>query len=313
MSLGASGASGAAGQPAGGGPWRDAIDEVAPTVLLIGGWITSPPFYVRMRWRLLDRGAAAVVVAPVWLPDWLLAPWVGLGPIVARSGRALRRAGEISLASPLSRGAPVLVVGHSAGGVVARLLTSPEPFEGRRLGGATRMGAIVTLGTPHHVDADVAIGRRLSEVATDFAERVVPGPAFAPTTGYLAVTSRYRIGRPDGDARERQAYRLYRRIVTEPGGTPIEGDGLVPRRSASLAGVETIILDGIAHGQSTHHPWYGSPEALDAWWPRAIEVWRAALRARVGYHPTRSRFDPEAVPPVSSEVAGWSSGSSSGS
>ena len=311
MTPGAPGAAGVAG--AGAGSWRDAMEGLAPTVLVIGGWLTSPPFYVRMRRRLLDRGAAAVVVAPIWLPDWLLAPWVGLGPIVARSGRALRRAGDASIDSPLSRGAPVLVVGHSAGGVIARLLTSPEPFEGWRLAGAARMGAIVTLGSPHHVDADVAIGRRLSAVATDFAERVVPGPAFAPTTGYLAVTSRYRVGRPDGDARERQAYRLYRRIVAEPGGTRIEGDGLVPRRAASLAGVETIVLDGIAHGQSTHHPWYGSPEALDIWWPRAIEVWRTALRARVRDAATASTFDPDTARPVSSEVAGWSSGSSSGS
>jgi hypothetical protein len=263
-----------------GSSWRDALEEVAPTVLLLGGYLTSPPFYVLMRRRLLERGAAAVVVGPIWLPDWILAGRYGLGPIVTRAGKTLIRAGAFSAASPASRGAPILVVGHSAGGIVARLLTSPEPFAGRRLGGSARIGAIVTLGTPHHVDEEGLIGRRLSDVASGFTDRVVPGPAFAPTTGYLAVTSRFVTGRRDGDRRERRAHRVYSGIVASTDRGPLEGDGLVPSRSASLAGVETLVLDGIAHGQSTHHPWYGSPEAIDAWWPPAVDVWRAALRAR---------------------------------
>ncbi len=260
--------------------WRDAVDDVAPTVLLLGGYLTSPPFYLFMRRRLLERGAAAVVVGPIWLPDWILAGRRGLGPIVTRSGKALLRAGSTSAGSPASRGAPILVVGHSAGGVVARLLTSPEPFAGRRLDGASRIGAIVTLGTPHNVDESGVIGRRLADIGLRFADRVVPGPSFAPTTGYIAVTSRFVIGRRDGDRRQRRAHRVYSGIVDSAEHGPLEGDGLVPRRSATLAGVETLVLDGIAHGQSTHHPWYGSPEAIDAWWPRAVGVWRAALRAR---------------------------------
>src|SRR5664279_2298469 len=124
--------------------WRDTPDEVDPTVLILGGFLTSPPFYMRMRWRLLDRGAAAVIVAPVWPPDWLLAASRGLGPVVTRSARALLHASAVAEALAASRGAPLLVIGHSAGGVSARLLTSPEPFQGRRLGAAGRIGAIVT-------------------------------------------------------------------------------------------------------------------------------------------------------------------------
>lgn len=277
------------------GDWRDAPDEVAPTILILGGFITSPPLYLPMRRRLLERGAAAVVIAPVWTPDWLLASVHGVGPIVTRSGRALLRAGEAARLSG-SRGAPVLVVGHSAGGITARLLTSPEPFAGRRLGAAHRMGAIVTLGTPHHVTPAGWAGRHLGDAATDFADRVVPGPAFAPTTGYLAVTSRYQVGRRDGRTGERSAFEVYRSFLGEAGdqrrgaadapegivehGT-IDGDGLVPVASAALAGVETIVLDGIAHGQARRAPWYGSDEALDRWWPRAIEIWRSALQARL--------------------------------
>jgi hypothetical protein len=264
--------------------WRDAPDDVEPIVLILGGFITSPPMYLPMRRRLLERGAAGVVIAPVWLPDWLLVPARGMGPILTRSGRALLRAGALSQASPRSAGAPLLVVGHSAGGITARLLTSPEPVAGRPMGAAARIGAIVTLGTPHQVTTTGIAGRRLADTAIDLADRVVPGPTFAPKTGYLTVASSARLGRAGGAPSERVAHRLYTSIhVAAPSATAGEmrGDGLVPLASAGLPGVESIVLEGVAHGQGRTGPWYGSDEALDAWWPRAMAIWHAALRARV--------------------------------
>jgi len=53
-------------------------------VLLLGGFLTSPPFYRPLRGRLLRRGAVDVIVANVWTPDWLIAPMAGLGWIVER-------------------------------------------------------------------------------------------------------------------------------------------------------------------------------------------------------------------------------------
>ena len=53
--------------------WLDDPTAVAPTVLVIGGFLSSPPLFGPFRRRLLERGVADVVVAPVWLPDWLLA------------------------------------------------------------------------------------------------------------------------------------------------------------------------------------------------------------------------------------------------
>lgn len=264
--------------------WRDAPDEVEPTVLFLGGFVTSPPIYLRMRRRLLERGAAGVVVAPVWLPDWLLVTVRGMGPILTRSGRALLRASAMADDSPRSGGAPLLVVGHSAGGITARLLSSPEPFAGRRLGAAARIGAIVTLGTPHLASEAGWAGRRLGEQALDFVNRVVPGPFFAPTTGYLTVASGARRGRADGDPNERVAFGLYRSILADvppSADGDIHGDGLVPLDAAGLPGVESIVVDSVAHGPTRRGPWYGSDEGLDAWWPRALEIWHAALRARL--------------------------------
>jgi len=249
-------------------------------VLILGGFLTSPPMYGPFRRRLLERGVGACLIAPIWTPDWLLAARVGLGPIVRRAARALQAARAASAASPGSLGAPVLVIGHSAGGVVARILTAATPFGGHRHAAAPSIGAIVTLGTPHHLAAGGSV-RRSARVATEFANREVPGAAFFPRTGYLTVCSRFVRGLPDGDGRERLAARLYCELLPMPGEGPAAGDGLVPVHSAMLDGARQMVVDGVVHGQAAGRPWYGSNEALDQWWPAALEVWQEALRQRV--------------------------------
>jgi hypothetical protein len=276
-------------RPAGeGGPERPWVRAVragrppAPVVLVIGGFLTSPPFYRGLAARLLTRGVAEVVVANVWTMDWLLAARRGLGPIVTRSGRALLEASARSERASL--GAPVLVLGHSAGGTVARLLTSPEPFAGRRLNASGRIGAIVTIGTPHRVAYSHPRQRAAAEGAA-FADRVVPGAAFDPTTGYLSIASRRTAGRAGGTLAERWAAIAYRELVPDPGAAEaagqIEGDGLIPVESALLPGARQIVLDDADHGQFPRTPWYGSPGILDRWWPEALATWHDALQARV--------------------------------
>jgi hypothetical protein len=261
--------------------WRDVVAAgvpPAPTVLVLGGFLTSPPLYRPFVRRLLERGAADVVVASVWTPDWLLAAPRGLGPILNRSGRALLAAS--ARAEAASSGAPVLVIGHSAGGVSARLLTSPEPFAGRTPNAAGRMGAIITLGTPN-VTAPPREGiRRMGAENAEFANRVVPGPAFAPRTGYLAVASRAVVGRRDGTRSERRTWRVYAGLSGSEDPV-IEGDGLIPVASALLPGARSLVLDDARHGQAPGRDWYGSDRFLDRWWSPAVETWLEALRARL--------------------------------
>ncbi len=264
-----------------GGAWQ-AVDaaELSPTVLILGGFLTAPPLYWPLRRRLLERGAAGVVIGNVWTPDWLLAGFRGPGAVATRAGRALIRASAAAQASPRSLGAPVLIVGHSAGGVLARLLTSSEPFSGRRFGASQRIGTIVTLGSPHHVVRAASLGAILGGVGLTFLDRVVPGAAYAPSIGSVSVGSRAIVGRPDGNGRERVAYTLYQGFLSDPVTASIEGDGVVPLRSALLEGAHHVVLDRACHGQGSGAGWYGDDEALDAWWNLAVETWRAALRAR---------------------------------
>jgi hypothetical protein len=256
------------------------VDDVAPTVVILGGFLTSPPFYRPMRSRLLRRGAAAVVVANIWTLDWFLAGARGLGPIVGRAARAIRTGSEVAATSPGSAGAPVLLVGHSAGGILARLVTAEEAFAGQRHGLAPDIGALVTLGSPHHVNPTRFAGRRVSEVAAQFADRVVPGAMFEPSVAYVTVASRAIVGRADGSGRARVGFRLYQGLLHDAGATTIEGDGVVPVRSALLEGARQIVLEDIVHGQAAGQPWYGSEPGLDLWWPQALDAWRGALRHR---------------------------------
>ena len=261
--------------------WAEAVlagRPPAPTVLVLGGFLTSPPVYRPFVRRLLDRGAADVVVGRVWTQDWLLAARRGLGPIVTRSGRALLVASDRSEAASL--GAPVLVIGHSAGGMSARLLTSPVPFAGRRLNASGRIGAIVTLGTPHVVSAEGEMGNRVGARAAEFANREVPGPYFAPRVGYLAVASTAVAGRPDGSPAERRSWNTYQGLLPDPTAMKPVGDGLIPLGSALLPGAPSLVLADALHGQWPGRDWYGSDGPMDRWWPVALETWRAALRAR---------------------------------
>jgi pimeloyl-ACP methyl ester carboxylesterase len=268
------------GDPQRVGGWRDHLDTVRPTVLVLGGFLTAPPVYLRFVDRLRARGAAGVVVANVWTPDWLIAATRGPGAIATRSGRALLEAGRLT--ADLSEGAPVLVVGHSAGGLVARILTATEPVAGRRFGAAARIGAIVTLGTPHTVAKGEGIGRRLNSVVTEVAERAVPGAFHSPKIGYVSVASRAIRADPDGTGRERVAFLLYRSVLGREAVPGMVGDGLVPVASAILAGSRRIVVDDATHGPGGVAPWYGAEGPMDVWWPAALTAWREALAYRAG-------------------------------
>jgi pimeloyl-ACP methyl ester carboxylesterase len=262
------------------GDWRDHPDTIRPTVLVLGGFLTAPPMYARFVERLRACGAAGVVIASVWTPDWLISSARGPGAIATRSGKALLEAGR--LAAQVSDGAPVLVVGHSAGGLIARLLTAVEPLPGKRFGAAQRIGAIATLGTPHVMSQGEGIGKHLNTTMSAIAEEAAPGAFHSPKIGYVAVASRAVRGDPSGTGRERVAYLLYRSVLgraTVPG---VEGDGLVPVVSAMLSGARQVVVDDAVHGPSAGAPWYGTDRPMDVWWPVALQAWRDALACRAG-------------------------------
>lgn len=242
-----------------------------PHVVIIGGFLTEALQYRPMRQRLLDAGAGAVAIAPIHWPDWAVMGLVGLGPLLLRGGRAIREARQ---ASP----DPVMVVGHSLGGLIARLATCETPLDRRAARVAGDVGCLVTLGTPHTFEP--RIGWRHAAVrAAGHLARYCPDGYFAPDTGYLTVGSSFV--RPGRRAAQRAPLQwlngILRDLVGETDG--LGGDGLVDARRCRLDGVRHVELHDALHG-TVYGPWYGDDVAIERWWPAAVEEWRRALAAR---------------------------------
>jgi hypothetical protein len=117
-------------------------------------------------------------------------------------------------------------------------------------------------------------------VATVIADEKVPGAFHAPRIGYLSVASRAVVGDPAGNGRARVAYLMYRSIIGRAAVPGTEGDGLVPVAATHLEGAAHLVIDGAIHGPGGNTDWYGSTDAVDAWWPPAMETWRSTLATR---------------------------------
>lgn len=241
-----------------------------PAVLIVGGLLTSPWEYLVMRRDLLAAGAGRVWIAPVLGIHWLLSAFVGLGSAAALVATTIDR-----LAS--TDGRPILLIGHSGGGVLARLATATAPFEGARRAHPVGVGALVTLGTPHRATRVDGILGRHGIHALRFLERHGAPPDAPPT---LTVGSDFDV------ANEGRGGAALRRVRSElasatyfalrgRGADVPRGDGMVPFETAFLPGSVQVRLRGIAHAPLVWMaPWYGSPEGIAAWWDDAVRLWR---------------------------------------
>jgi hypothetical protein len=242
-------------------------------VLIVGGFLTEPVNYRRVRERLLVRGAGAVTIAGIHIPDWLAAGVVGFGPILARTGREIRRAW-------LAAGRrPIIVVGHSGGGILARLAMSDTPLNGHRGGVAEAVGCLVTLGTPHELArARVRVRHRGIEAA-QFLDRTTPGAWHQPATAYLTVASDFIKPRDalPGPRWDRFRARVFWSLVGPI--APAGSDGIVSVSAAHLDGARQLTFSDVRHGH-IGGPWYGDPAVIDRWWPHALELWGGAVEAR---------------------------------
>jgi hypothetical protein len=238
--------------------------------------MTAPPNYWPMRRRLLRRGAVRVDICPIWPPDWALAGLVGFGPLLRRTGNAIARTHR------LAGRRPIIVIGHSGGGICARLAMSDRPYHGQRAGVAEAVGCLATLGTPHDLAQLHNRYRHAGHAATEFLDRACPGAHFAPRTGYLTVGSRRRFT-TGGGALGRMVDEVFKMVVG--GDAYLAGDGIVPASAAHLAGARQVTYDDALHGH-IGRLWYGADAIVDRWWPLAVELWREALAARDVARPT---------------------------
>jgi pimeloyl-ACP methyl ester carboxylesterase len=207
----------------------------------------------------LSHTLSALSEQKVWVVDTRVFDWltsiskIGWFLVLNKLDITVRKA----LAN--SRMSKLTLIGHSQGGVLARLYLRPEPFMGKQFYGIDQIDHLMTLGSPHLNQGGLHRGWHISR----WIERNVPGSAFSARVRYTSVAGKYIRGNATGARYERFAYRVYKEICAEGDSW---GDGIVPVSSALLPGSQYIVLNGVSHYSLLGEPWYGSEEVLPLWW-----------------------------------------------
>jgi len=247
---------------------RDSAGERSdcPPVVILGGFLATRRHYWEMQPALEKLVRQKVFVVPTTTLDWLLAyrPF-GWGRILKKLDRTVRKV--------LARtgAGKVVLVGHSLGGVIARVYLSPEPFRGRAYAGKDLVQALITLGSPHRN------GR--GDTMRHWVEQTYPGAYFEPAVRYVSVAGKARRGELDARTADREAYRSYEYLC---GRGDVWGDGRVPIQSALLEGSAQVVLEGVFHSAKRGSPWYGSTRAVHEWWEQARQCVAPGQSADLG-------------------------------
>ncbi|KAL4447616.1 hypothetical protein ABPG75_004835 [Micractinium tetrahymenae] len=136
-------------------------------VLVLPGFLFSSRQYAPLVADLRARGYDAEVV-PTAMSDWF--------PVIygASFDWYLKRMDSL-LQSMHARHDRVALVGHSAGGWLARILLGGEPYQGVRYGRSGWVHTLLTLGTPHQSIENYPFGRAEESLAGASIDAAPPG------------------------------------------------------------------------------------------------------------------------------------------
>lgn len=160
----------------------------------------------------------------------------------------------------------VILIGHSAGGWICRILLGGKvPYDGRVYAASQNVSALITLGTPH-VCTD-----KLTKRNMDFVNENYPGASEAKQgVHYVCLAGKFARGQADyGGLWKDFTWQSYELCCGEG---DVWGDGVIPIKCATgLEGAEHVILEGVEHFPSARNSqeraWYGSPQVVDKWFP----------------------------------------------
>lgn len=224
-------------------------------IVIIGGYNSAWPLYLSMARHLEDVSGLQAVGVPLMPWDWRAASKR------QEASALLQKLEETVLWAQRRFGADRLtLVGHSAGGLLARLFVQGKPVWGRVHSGHHRVARVVTLGSPHCQDKGTTTNWFLSDAANALA----PGIPYADQIRYTAVVGRHIQGCERGQRSERRAFRAYQFLC---GVGTAWGDGIVPVSAAGLDGAEALVLEGVVHSRKYGRNWYGGSKAvIRNWW-----------------------------------------------
>lgn len=226
-----------------------------PTVIL-PGYLAPAKDYLDLEQCLNHAGFPAVTV-PLKRQDW----FVTLGgrpvtPILDALDRTIQRVLSETQAPQVN------LIGHSAGGWIARIYLGAEPYCDRTWSGQPLVNTLMTLGTPH-TSQERWTRRNLQFVNETYPE------AFYSAVNYVCVAGKAIYGQPSWRMGEWFTYQSYQLTC---GQGECWGDGVIPIQSAHLQGATNLILEKVQHSprssssrQGTDHCWYGSEDVISDW------------------------------------------------
>jgi len=225
-----------------------------PTVILPGYLAGAAP-YQGMEAALRDLGIAATTV-PLTRWDWL--PTVGgrsVQPILAKLAHTVDQVCQQSGATQVN------LVGHSAGGWIARIYLGAKPYavhppDAQRPNcwqGHCHVTTLVTLGTPH-VSQERWTRRNL-----DFVNQTYPG-AWETDVTYACYAGKAVFGEPSW-----RTWFTYNSYKITGGEGRCWGDGITPIPAAHLEGATNVVLEEVYHSPQPGVQWYGTPAVVKQW------------------------------------------------
>ncbi|XP_050280712.1 uncharacterized protein LOC126721697 [Quercus robur] len=274
-----------------------------PAVILPGLGNNSSD-YLKLEATLKENYGVPTVIAKVSRLDWLrnaaglVDPNYWRGTLRPRPvlDWYLKRVDEaVQEAKELAQGGTLSLIGHSAGGWLARVYL--EEF------GLSHISLLLTLGTPH-----LPPPKGLSGVIDQtrgllyYVEKHCSKAVYTPHLKYVCIAGRYIQGAqlfrnstvkvestaPVGSAQSISEDAIMNDLSTSTSNTAtlrarfvgqgykqvcgqadVWGDGVVPEVSAHLEGALNISLDGVYHSpvgsDDVLRPWYGSPAVVEKW------------------------------------------------
>lgn len=228
-------------------------------MLILPGLGNSDGDYAPLAHSLLSAGHRSVSVARVARHDWLrnarglLLPAYYQGTLTPDPTLRWYFARVDAALSALGGGPPVGMVGHSAGGWLARA------YLAARADRAAEVDALVTLGTPHAPPPAGGFDQTRGLLRFVADECTLPRAVRALCVAGAGIVGK-RLG--DGSVGESVAFYSYRALC---GAGDVDGDGVIPLEAAFFADAERVIVPGCAHSMVGGGTWYGSPGPMTHW------------------------------------------------